>query len=344
MRIGVVVPNYFPNPLYRAVLPMEELGRRGHVVGVASLEGDASALPSLDQLVGFDVVYFWQLHFDAVRRLAKALRRTSTAVIWDSDDDVTAVPKGSPNYRQAGGVRGRRMWSEMQAMVRLADAVTTPSEVLAQKFRDVGQAHVHVIENRLPAVYGARGVARRGSVVVGWVAGFEHVADARALDLATVVAQLLEARPEVEFETVGVALDVDHPRYRRHGVVDLPQLAGLIERFDIGVAPLADTPFGRSRSNIKVKEYAAHGIPWLASDFGPYRGLGEPEGGRLVADGGWLGALTALVDDRKARKRLGEAAHRWAKTQTIAANVGEWEPILTAAAGRARGRVAQAPV
>ncbi len=151
--------------------------------------------------------------------------------------------------------------------------------------------------------------ARRGPVVVGWVAAFEHVADARSLDLATVVSRLLEERPDVQFETVGLALDLEHPRYRRHGVVDYTHLASLTERFDVGIAPLVDTPFGRSRSNVKVKEYAAHGIPWLASDFGPYHGLGEAEGGRLVGDDDWLEAMIALVDDRRGRKRLGEAAH-----------------------------------
>ncbi len=121
----MIVPNYFPNPLYRAVLPMQELGRRGHVVGMVVLEEAGHTLPSLDQLAGFDVAYFWQLHNDAVRRLVKALRKTRTAVIWDTDDDVTAVPKGSRNYKLYGGVRGQRRWAEEQAIARLADAVST---------------------------------------------------------------------------------------------------------------------------------------------------------------------------------------------------------------------------
>ena len=39
----------------------------------------------------------------------------------------------------------------------------------------------------------------------------------------------------------------------------------------------------RARSNIKLKEYAAAGACWLASPIGPYVGLGEKQGGRLVA-------------------------------------------------------------
>ena len=37
-----------------------------------------------------------------------------------------------------------------------------------------------------------------------------------------------------------------------------------MEVFDIGLAVIADIRFNRTRSNVKLKEYAALGIPWLA--------------------------------------------------------------------------------
>ncbi len=93
--------------------------------------------------------------------------------------------------------------------------------------------------------------------------------------------------------------------------------------------------FNRVRSNIKVKEYAAGGVPWLASPIGPYRGLGEEQGGRLVPDYGWAEALTDLVTDAQARGALAERAAVWGRTQTVAANVAEWEAAFAEAAARA---------
>jgi glycosyltransferase involved in cell wall biosynthesis len=302
MKIGTVVPSHNPNPLYRAVMPMEELGRRGHTIGSLVLS-DPSRLPSLEAFLSFDVVYFWQVHHPPVRRIAKALHDAGIAVIWDSDDDVTALPRGSPNYRQFGGMRGQRTWVEMQTMIRLADAVTTPSPMLAERFRTVGQRHVHVIENQLPIVSPPKLSGAEG-VVVGWVAGLEHGTDVKALDLRSVFSRVLDARPDVRVETVGVTLDLGSSRYRRTRIVQLAELASQIERFDIGVAPLADTPFNRARSNIKLKEYAALGVPWLASPVGPYLGLGEDQGGRLVEDDRWFEEVVSLVAEGESRARL----------------------------------------
>src|SRR5207249_1565318 len=78
--------------------------------------------------------------------------------------------------------------------------------------------------------------------------------------------------------------------------LELPHRIG---SFDIGLAPLADLPGNRARSDIKVKEYAASGVPWLASPVGPYVQLGEEQGGRLVPDDLWFEALDRLVSRRR---------------------------------------------
>ncbi len=149
---------------------------------------------------------------------------------------------------------------------------------------------------------------------------------------------MLEERPNVTVETIGVDLDLGSPRYRRHGVVGLMELPELVSGFDIGLAPLADIPFNRARSNVKLKEYGAVGVPWLASPIGPYVGLGEEQGGRLVTDDRWYEEILSMVDDDRRRGQLAQTAHRWAQSQTIRQLGGQWEAIL----GEAVGRVAAA--
>ena len=114
------------------------------------------------------------------------------------------------------------------------------------------------------------------------------------------------------------------PHVNRLDFFDLPpQLA----TYDIGLAPIADIPFNRARSNIKVKEYAALGRPWLASPVGPYATLGEREGGRLVPDDGWAAALGRLVDKPRERRKLAKRARKWGRAQAIE-NVEQWERAL----------------
>jgi glycosyltransferase involved in cell wall biosynthesis len=104
----------------------------------------------------------------------------------------------------------------------------------------------------------------------------------------------------------------------------------------IGIAPLIDSAFNRGRSNVKLKEYAAAGAVWLASPVGPYLGMGEDQGGRLVEDDGWYEALDRLVRDHADRAALARRASAWARKQTIEHAGRAWETSFRSAIIRAR--------
>jgi hypothetical protein len=98
----------------------------------------------------------------------------------------------------------------------------------------------------------------------------------------------------------------------------------------------------RARSNIKLKEYAAAGACWLASPIGPYAGLGEKQGGRLVADDDWYPALLRLVEKPRERAKLAKRAAKWVETETLSHNIGVWETCFEQAIARARAGSAAA--
>lgn len=82
--------------------------------------------------------------------------------------------------------------------------------------------------------------------------------------------------------------------------------------FDLGLAPLTDTPFNRCKSDIKALDYAALGILPLLSDGPSYRG--DPRLGRFAlfaSENGWLDALRAVLDDRDAAAGRAAALHGW---------------------------------
>ena len=89
---------------------------------------------------------------------------------------------------------------------------------------------------------------------------------------------------------------------------------------------------------MKLKEYAAAGLAWLASPVGPYAGMGEQQGGRLVPDDGWDVALERLVARRPARRKLAKRGAKWVKGEGVEAHAGEWEAALRDAAERGRAR------
>ena len=98
--------------------------------------------------------------------------------------------------------------------------------------------------------------------------------------------------------------------------------------WDIGLAPLDPAgQFNRSKSHIKALEYAARGIPVLASDVEPYRDfvIDGVTGFLIRYDHEWLKRLEELATDEGLRERMGAAAREHARKFTIEERWRDWE-------------------
>jgi glycosyltransferase involved in cell wall biosynthesis len=315
---------------YRGVYPLEAMMRKGHEIVWPELD---SGDPKLSELGGCDVVYVFRRSEEPLRRALAKLAARGVGIVWDTDDDLSAIPRRAPNYKSAGGIRGHRRFAETLHMARLAHVMLASTETIRAKYETAGVGEAQVFENYLPPKIKRKGI-RHDGLIVGWIAGMEHTEDAIELGLGETLQRVLARHPDLRVESVGVDLGLPD-RYVRHATAHFSTLPDHMARYDIGLAPIVDVPFNAARSNIKVKEYAASSVPWLASARGAYAALGESEGGVLVPDDGWEAALDALIVDQRRRKKLAKAGKAWAKTQTIDRQAGRFEGILREAAARA---------
>ncbi|ADB53759.1 glycosyltransferase family protein [Conexibacter woesei] len=340
MRIGAIF-EWKVNAHYRVLGPLAELERRGHEVVYATdglNEQEARSHP--ERLRGCDVIYGYRaLELADQRAVAEAVK-AGAAFVWDTDDDLSSLPKESPFYRRTGGLNAQRLFAATLRIARAADVVTTSTEPLAERYRSEGVERTEVLGNYLQR--GAARARRRkhDGIVIGWTAGLEHAAELPRIPIVKTLERLLDAHDTLRVATLGLALDLPRDRCSHQYTVPFERLQEHTGAWDVGIAPLADIPFNRTRSNVKLKEYASSGTPWLASPIGPYAGMGEAQGGRLVDDDGWFDALDDLIGHRFARRRLGRKARAWAKTQTIDGAVGRWEAVLEEAIERRRARPA----
>jgi glycosyltransferase involved in cell wall biosynthesis len=325
-----------PNSFYRGVRPGQALSAAGHEASVHLADEE---LLREDDLRGFDVVHLCRYFSRGTQRIAAKLRQAGAAVVWDNDDDLLGFPTTDVESRKRGALRSQGIQARIQEMIRLCDVVTTTSEQLADFYRELGAGCVVVVENYLGREFLDARPRPHDGIVIGWTAAMEHRHDFKALGLREPLQRLIDAHPDVRVTSLGIDLGLDRDRYRWQGCVHFDDLPDVVAEYDIGIAPLVDEAFNRARSNIKLKEYAAFGAPWLASPVGPYRGMGEKQGGRLVADDRWYEELERLVVKARERKKLGKRAQRWARGEAIEANAGRWVAAFEAAIER-RGQPA----
>jgi hypothetical protein len=333
MKLGLIYEPRSANAHYRGLIPLRALERRGHTVVWPTR---ITSLP-IEAFLTCDLVHCYR-RLDRLEDLRRLSRR-GVAISFDNDDDF-AVAEASPWGK---GLEGRRhnleMFGEILQAARLADATTTPNGALAERYRAAGVEHVTVIENYLARdAFGFGASAKHDGVVVGWVAGREHKLDLERLPIVSTLTRLLEEHSALRVISVGLRLPLHSERYEHIKDAPFGDLLKVVGRFDIGIAPLADTPFNRSRSSVKLKEYGAGRAMWLASPVGPYRALGERQGGMLVGDQEWFDALDGMIRSPRRRRRLARRALKWARAQTIERHAASWERVFSDAVERAAQR------
>ena len=94
----------------------------------------------------------------------------------------------------------------------------------------------------------------------------------------------------------------------------------------IALAPLADTTFNHSKSDLRVLEAAMLGIPTIASATDSYgRFIEHGVDGLLVRKpSDWGGLLSYLVEHPEEREEMGQRARLKAATRTVEATALDW--------------------
>ncbi len=343
---------------YRIHEPLGELARRGHEVTATRVALGAAddAMYAADVVVGQRIcspapsarwaafrLYqepsyrewlraSWRSNRDLVQIFERLERRADRPkLVFEIDDDLWRVDRSSPQafeWFSQPEVRRR-----LAINAKLADAVTVSTPQLGEVLSRFNQ-NVHVIPNAIPAALLEHEPPRRtdGVITVGWAGSHTHAMDWAMVD-AELVRYLKKTR-RAELHVMG-GMDplwsrVPQHRMRVTGWTDSVDEYRRRLDFHIGLAPLKQHPFNDSKSFIKALEYAACGIPVVASDVGPYRDfVRHGETGWLVRrPGEFLRYLLDLTHDEAMREEMGRNARKQAAEHTLEATAPLWEEAL----------------
>lgn len=203
------------------------------------------------------------------------------------------------------------------------DRLVVSTEYLGEAYRHMIR-DIQIVPNRLEQSLWLPLLSKKRTGIkprIGWAGGTTHLDDLRLLK------EIIEAtREEADWIFMGMCPDEIRPLVHEFhpfvSLLDYPAyLASL--NFDIAVAPLAEIPFNRAKSNLRLLEYGVLGIPVVCTDIDPYRN--SPA--RLVPNitAAWIEALRERIYDADAREQEGRAMRQWVLQHFLLENhLEEW--------------------
>lgn len=302
------------------LLPLGELGRQpGFDVYLTPGYGPITE----DEFKGSDVIAAQRIHsFNLWDYLG-----SGSKLVYESDDDYFSIlPENKFAYAEY-----QNPWirEETARCLARSDLVTVTTEYLADVMRE-HNPNVAVLPNYIPDWVPDLPVETRGVPCVGWAGGASH-----ERNVAMAVGPLrrfLKRNAGWGMKLVGT--DYRHmfgnSRCAFAPWVDItarPTEYYSALNFDIGIAPLLDNAFNRCKSPLRVMEYAARGIPVVASDVVPYQDFIEDgvTGFLVHRESEWLDRVSELAADDSLRVKMGAAAQA-----KVRAGGAGWEPWASA--------------
>lgn len=256
-------------------------------------------------------------------------------LVMELDDDLWSIPSGNG----AESFYGPEVQANLDVVLGLVDGCITSTEALARVVRSHAPVGLPIwvapnlipdrlvrrselnpaVSNRSSRVRGSDSLTLTSDLRIGYGGSPTHTRD--FIECLPGLNRFLLANPASTLNFVGgdyrhLFPRVLEPQVRYLGYTKTT--ADYYTRiassdFDVMIAPLEDNLFNQSKSNLKIIESSALGIPWVASDIGPYQGEGFPIhevgcsattiGHRNIPSGGlttknttsdWVDALTEM--------------------------------------------------
>jgi glycosyltransferase involved in cell wall biosynthesis len=280
----------------------------------SGIDQAASTTAILREISAFapDIAVFCRYSGPAAQDMVEHLRQAQVPILCHIDDDLLNVPPEiGPKHVEHNRIERT---STVRYLLENSDLVYCSTRKLLEQF----QAQGFVDRLDVGAIYCSGEIVtpaeRRPVQTIGFM-GNDKTPE--LTDLVPVIAQLLDRNPKLRFELFGSMVMPDELLRFGERVTALPRVSDydeFVERFrelkwEIGLAPLRQTPFNIVKADTKWVDYTSIGTAVVASRGTAYDDCCADDCGLLANDAGqWAASIQSLIDDPEQRFALVEAA------------------------------------
>ena len=329
-RIVIGVGDLLGCGYYRCALPYRHLSSLGFDV----LLTNRLTYPS-PELEGVDLLVLQRQHNPNVFEIARLVKHNGGKVLVELDDYFHDIPSNNP--AKGAYTKGGDALLFLEKFMQLADLMTVSTEYLKTMYSKFN-SNIFVCPNKMDVnTFQTHNCRPRFSdeFRLGWAGSGTHHDD--LMTIVQPISELMYENKNIKLifigqfyknlfpfslhnrmEHIGHTFPVEDgksmffSKKTVNPVVEYYQLLNTAN-LDAAIAPILQVTFNRAKSYVKLIEYGACGIPFVASSFGPYNQFideadkwdrSKPVG--LLADRNieWKKQIKKLINNEELRQEL----------------------------------------
>lgn len=259
----------------------------------------------------FDLLLIIRSHDASALELLSRFHERKKPVIFETDDNYFGLKSNLSTVEH-------RKWEnkELKILAQNADQIIVYSEEAFQTFRKINACTEKIEPFQIFPDEGnvSRSKSSRNQTI-GYVGSLNREIDFQFL--TPTLKAILDERPDVSLHFAGFV----PPELENHPRVIVSSFDANYHQFikrlrswhwTVGIAPLADTQFNRSKTNNKYREYSAAEIPGVYSAIPPYSGsVTDGETGLFATNDpkSWKQKLLELIDSPALQRKIVKTAN-----------------------------------
>jgi len=329
---------------YRCYLPMQQLKKDKYETGMGfpgfnDKHGFGILIPDNKAIHGWDIVVLKLIMIDrVVEQVDKAIEMGQRIVV-DLDDHMEGLAKTNLAYHMTSPEKNENNNREHYfKIIEKATALITSTPFLQEFYQKKHpNKPVYLVRNGIDLErWKVRNDHSGHLPTFGWVGATPW----RSGDL------------EILNPYFGEFIDKRHCKFHHSGsIINAPQVdkqigvsskkftsepmkpimtyPELFRKIDVGIVPLTDIDFNHAKSFIKGLEYAASGIPFIASPSPEYKYFAEQGVGRIASTPAeWIGHMEELLDPKVRKKEREKNREIVAEKFSMEQRGLDWEEVF----------------